>query len=869
MKFRFCRRFSVLVFSFLLCCCGCSRNFGSENLEEQFRELPVESRRLTGPLFWMHGDENETKQRLEEYLEIVADGGNGCFTAESRPHQDWLGPGWYRDLDICLQKAKQLDLKMWIFDERWWPSQSIGGKVPPRYAAKSLVGEAIDVKGPKLYESEGYDGERYIGTVAGRLNDNKEILGDTLVDLAAFINDGKLKWKAPAGNWQIIKFTHKQAPGLGQRGGKELSVDGASRDCTDWFIQEVYQPHYDHFKEDFGKTIVGYFYDEPETKGDWGTELDVILEEWGVDWKKAYVAYKFKLAGDDDIAGRYQYMEAIAEAWGRVMYGGMTEWCHEHDVLSIGHFMEHGNLYLRPSYCAGDMMRVQKYSDMGGIDLVVRQMYPGQRPQTIYQTPKLGSSISHVYGKKDDLAMCEIFGGYNQVLTYPQMKWLTDQHQVRGINFMIPHSFNPKSPYDRDYPPYFYNDGNEPRWPLYRVWADYTSRLSLLLTGGRHVCPAAILFSGNAKRVGKYVTPEDMSSVLQDALYDCDWLPFEAFEADASVDGKNIKLHKERYQVLIVPPTEVIPYATLAKAKKFFDAGGVVVGYGHLPSKSGAVGRSSAEIVKLRDAIWTSDAKVSAQVCKTNSAGGRSYFLPEKPDVKTITSVLNKDAGIPPVVEVLEGETGNWLHALHRVKDGKDIFLICNQDHVNDAKTFRLRVKAKGFPEIWDAMRNAIRSLEFDRNGDSVDFNLTLEPTESVMLVFNPNRRDLPGAITADDIRAGRVIPVIRKSEPAPAKPKLKPAKRITLSPVKADPFSGICNVPVDVSLDKSRVIIEMDELTPEEAARVTINDSYAGGFIGKPFRLDVTGYLKHGVNKIKIEPFAPKSVRLIVLEKK
>ena len=33
----------------------------------------------------------------------------------------------------------------------------------------------------------------------------------------------------------------------------------------DWFIQTVYQPHYDRFKADFGKTILGFFYDEPET----------------------------------------------------------------------------------------------------------------------------------------------------------------------------------------------------------------------------------------------------------------------------------------------------------------------------------------------------------------------------------------------------------------------------------------------------------------------------------------------------------------------------------------------------------------------------------------------------------------------------
>ena len=534
-----------------------------------------------------------------------------------------------------------------------------------------------------------------------------------MLDLAPFIKDGKLAWQPPQGKWRVVRFTHKQAPGLGQSGGKELSVDGASRDCTEWFLKTVYQPHHDRFKDDFGKTIPGFFYDEPETVGDWGTELNVILKEWGVDWKKAYIAYKFQLAGDDDAAARYQYMEAIAEAWGRVMYGGMSEWCRERGVVSIGHFMEHRQLYLRPDYCAGDMMRLQKYSDMGGIDLVCSQMYPGQRPRDIYQTPKLGSSISHVYGKKDDIAMCEIFGGYGQKLTYPEMKWLTDQHQVRGINFMIPHSFNPKAPYDKDYPPYFYNDGHEPRWPLYRVWADYTSRLSLWLTGGHHVCPVAILFSGNARRVGNYVTPEDMTTVLQDALYDCDWLPFEAFENDAALDGADITLHDERYQVLIVPPTDVITLPVLAKAKAFFDQGGVVIGYGRLPSKSGTVGTPSTEIEKLRRAIWGEDLKPSPSACNRNAAGGRAYILPEKPDVAMITAALHKDAGIAPVVEVLEGQTDNWLHVLHRVKDGSDVFLVCNQDHTGKAKIFQTQVQGRWLSGNLGrhAQRNPFRAL--------------------------------------------------------------------------------------------------------------------------------------------------------------
>ena len=91
-------------------------------LERQFRELPKESRRLVGPLFWLHGD--ETKQRLEMYVGKIAEGGNGCFTPESRPHNDWLGPGWWRDLTICLDAAKKHDLKMWIFDDVLWATST-------------------------------------------------------------------------------------------------------------------------------------------------------------------------------------------------------------------------------------------------------------------------------------------------------------------------------------------------------------------------------------------------------------------------------------------------------------------------------------------------------------------------------------------------------------------------------------------------------------------------------------------------------------------------------------------------------------------------------------------------------------------------
>jgi hypothetical protein len=708
-------------------------------------------------------------------------------------------------------------------------------------------------------------------------------------------------------------------------------------------------------------------------------------------------------------------------------------------VKSIGHFMEHANLYLNREFCAGDMMRLQGHGDMGAIDAVFDQFVMGKRvtrDAPYWQTPKLASSISHAYGKPDDVAMVEIFGARGQNLTYPEMKWWTDHMQVSGVNFLIPHSFNPRAPKDTDCPPYFYDGGFEPRWPLYRVFADYTSRLSLMLTGGRHVCPVALLYLGQSAQFGKHILPEQISESLQDALYDCDWLPFEVFERDMTVGRADLKLRNESYRVLIVPPVEVIPYPTLAKAKEFFDRGGVVLAHGFLPAKSATLGKTSQDIARLREAIWGKPTPGLA-VCKTSPGGGRSYLLPTQPTPEQLQQVLAGDAGIHPTLKVIEGATDHWLHILHRVKEGRDVFFIANQNHEGEPRTFRFLITAAGVPECWDAMRNEISAVPFSRKGKQVELSLTMEPNESVLLVFQPKKRALPPRHESGSGAGHKTIAVTRDPTPAlpepqppigsaptvtlrgclwtwypeadpaqaappgtryfrkqvtlPAGGKIRkaifagtadnsftlfingkeagqsdssaegwrnpveldvtahlhpgpnqlaivavnagdkpnpagligrlnvelesganmtecvskawkassektehwaeadfndsawPSARellpfggapwgmlgghLTLSPVKADPFFGHCDLAT-ADLKKARVYLELGALTPEIAARVTVNGYSAGGFIGKPARLEISKHLKPGPNTFRIEPFAPGSVRLVIYPK-
>jgi hypothetical protein len=88
----------------------------------------------------------------------------------------------------------------------------------------------------------------------------------------------------------------------------------------------------------------------------------------------------------------------------------------------------------------------------------------------------------------------------------------------------------------------------------------------------------------------------------------------------------------------------------------------------------------------------------------------------------------------------------------------------------------------------------------------------------------------------------------------------------LTVSPIAAaDPFEAECELPADVDLARVRISLEMEDPEPEPAARVSVNGKYAGGFIGRPCRVEVTPFLVKGTNTIRIEPFVPRAARLVL----
>ncbi|MBP5510792.1 MAG: hypothetical protein J6Z49_07745 [Kiritimatiellae bacterium] len=731
------------------------------DLAQDFSKPQGAVRENTGPLFWMHGTNITTS--LREMVGRVDESGQGILTIESRPHIDWMREGWWRDVNIVLDECKKRGMKMMVFDDYWWPSQGMGGKypIPEKYQCR-------DVKGTVYWSHEAPE----------------KVENEVARIVVKEIDKGVFK-PGLDGDKTII-YTWFTSKG----GYRFFTVNGLDEEAVDWFIKEYYQPYYDRYAKEFKDgTIPGFFFDEPQFRSWWGDALAKELKARGEDAGELLTALKFKLAEPEDQArALFRYHDARAEVWGRTMYGRQSDWCKKHGVYSSGHFLEHDDCYYSHVLAGGNVMQQMKYVEVPGVDLVCRQYYPNQRESVRHQIafgqmPKYASSTAHVYNRHNGKNWCEIFGANGQNLTYPQMKWMCDWHQYQGCYYLIPHSFNPRAPYDDDCPPYFYNGGKEPRYPLFRVWADYNNRCALLLSDGEHVCHIAQCVPGSSFHAGQTIRPEMFAFAIQDAQLDSDWMGYDVIET--ATIGKNPRTGrpalrttsgKEWYDILTLPATEYVPFAVLEKALAFAKAGGVVVGYGLRPINTPTLGKTALDARRVVNEIFTQPT---------------ALFIEGEPDGATLRAVLAKNypgTDQPLAVRAfdfkgLSAQDGRMLAVNHYVKDGAETLFIANQDVVRRRDLSLCTKWPVEKLELWDPMQGTIEKPAVE-NGL---VKLALEPNQAVFLVWPKTatsaalpRVDIPqGAVVAATVKETVAPVVIEGAEDKPSSAELNYAKWI------------------------------------------------------------------------------------------
>ena len=823
-----------------------------------FRKEHAMEKSYLCPLFWQH---HESENALRREIQMMNENGIGSFIVEARPHPHYLREEWWSDLRILIDEAEKRNMGVWIFDDGSYPSGTADGLIRkhyPQYTKKYLACRYVDAIGPMkgssvLIEPWLEKEEKLIAVVAGRRLDGLDLMDlESYMDVTEAVEDGILYWDIPEGEWRItiLKQTEK--------GGEEWTKDYLNPlepEGTQAFLDFVYEAHYEHFKEEFGKTIKGFFTDEPRfgSASNYHSHLgsrevipwsDTLLDELSGgglgDFKKLLPALFFE-SGERTPDVRFLYMDAVSRRFGTYFIGQIGDWCRAHKVRLIGHVIEENGAHARLGYGPGHYFRAMDGMDASGID-VVNNIYPG-RTQGKYLTmfndydtdfnhwglSKMASSAAHLDEKKHGLAVCEAFGAYGWSEGLKTMKWITDAMCVRGINTIIPHAFSPKEFPDPDCPPHFYAGGNNPQFPLFHKWSSYANRVCDRISGGTHIAPAAVLYHAEAEWGGAYEPFEKVVKCLMQSQIDCDVVPADILcdREKTEIRRGSFSVNGEIYETLIVPYAEYLPPVMEDSLKELAGAGIPVIFVKEYPKR-----------FYLREEFVPEE----------------GMFCMKKEELASF--LYNRG-----IWDIHLSEPCEYLAYYHYRKGEKDFYFLVNEDIHRDVEA-EITFKEERTAIWYDAMENQRYRVKQGRTEGGRIVSVTLKPYESAFLVFGESdleevkeRTDWRQKVQCQTLSGEGWDISMRSFGQGKA---FEPVSMRTLENLSAPNhfprFSGTIRYEKSFQGKAGKaVLISLGDVY--EAAQVFVNGTLAGEKICPPYQLEVDGKLiQDGENRLTVE---------------
>lgn len=825
------------------------------------------------PFFWQHG---EDKEILSEYMEKIHACGCGGVCVEARPHPDFVKDKWWEDVGFIIQQAKEKKMEVWILDDAHFPTGYANGMIAekyPQYLKTYLDCRRFDLAGPLKYarlnlrflkgrpfgkNDRGQDA--IFGIYAAKRADetvpgNDPVLPQTLTDLTDRARDGILYWDIPEGNWSVFVMLQTRS------GGEEATKDYLNplvKEAAHVLIEAVYEPHYEHFKEDFGTTVTAFFSDEPRFGNAKGTDKSIGRAEMVLPWctdldqklpfAKEYLPFLFADSSDGTMQEiRYAYMDTVTKLYSENFTQVLGGWCRDHGIKYMGHHIEDNGAHARLGYGAGHLFRAQKGQSFSGIDVIADQIAPGYSFHHDafatggndgvfyhYALAHLGASIAHNDPEKQGIAMCEAFGAYGWKEGLKWMKWITDHLLVRGINFFVPHAFNPKAYPDWDCAPHFYAGGHNPQFRYFHILIRYMQRMCWLMQGGIQDAPVAVLYPAEGEWTGQ---AQPLELVLREldtnqtgaAVVSLDDLTQQHLEDRAFWISKN------RYQCLIVPAMKTIPQQLAQKLLEMLNSRIPVLFADSYPSQ--ITGGSMELLEKLREQARCIPLKEIPGAC------GKW---------KTVrTSEFQKD-----------------LACYHYIQPDGGLYMLFNENPTK-VLTAELSLPGNQKPAVYHAFTNTLQMLPARCENNSLHISVSLSPYESMVILMQDSWDGYPvqpawkGTVQKKEQLQGEWKLSFADAKSDTGFPDASGFKDIgtrkELVPLSCEPEfadkTGILRYEKTFAWKKesgSRVFLDMGMVY--ETAEVFLNGTSAGVCICPPYRVEITDVIEEGENELVIE---------------
>ncbi len=680
---------------------------------------------------------------------------------------------------------------------------------------------------------------------------NEAITSNDIVDITQFTDStGRLVWKAPKGNWRILRFGYSLTGKMNHPASPEatgLEVDKMSAEAVRRYIS-TYLASYDfvmHSKE--GKNpLTNLLIDSYEAGITNWTPL--MAEEFkarrGYDmipWMPALTGFIIESSEKTD-RFLFDWRRTIGELIEQNLYRQIADTMK---ARNMGTYMEsHESCRVYET----DGMAVKQYCTipMGAMWASEPVMHMNDSGETGKQGDiRESASVAHIYGQNlvaaESLTSNGTDGdGLAYSLTPNQLKPAADLEFASGVNRIVIHD-SAHQPVDDKIPgqgleiygQWFHR--HETWAEQARPWIDYLSRTSYMLQQGHYVADVAYYYGDDNNVTGLFYAnqPEVPNTVSYDYVNTPALIGQMSYK-----NGQIITPSGMTYRMLALDKnTERITIPALRHIAKLVD-GGIPL-CGKRPKQVLSLTDNQEEFDTLVAYIWDRQ--------RTNVFENTS-----------IDAAL-KAVGIGPDMEC---NTMDSLRFVHRHTSQAEIYWINNRCY--QTRTLNAKFKITGMaPYLWHPETGHISRLAYTIKDGYTHINLHMTPAEAYFIVFR-NCDDTtaePSTVTPTDTSTIVLTnPWTVSFQPGRGAP--NKVEMTTLYPLNESTdegiryFAGTATYQTTVKLSKPQIhkkqlYINLGKVSA--LAEIIVNGKNLGTVWHAPFGTEITQAVKSGINNIEI----------------
>ncbi len=652
---------------------------------------------------------------IDKFLQKLAELGNGGIVTNVGFNQYLVDPKQWDILRYGIQKAADLGLHIWLYDEKGYPSGTAGGYVTranPEFVALGLACYPHLVKaGDEICIPLPVSCRKFVW--AGASKNWANAASSELISLADKVDEWQtLRWTPPPGDWTVI-YLAERVMYEGTHASRNVSefknyINLLDEGAVKAFIRVTHEAYARELGDSLWKHIDAIFTDEPSFMTQYLPEIPeryvgkipvldgLVFQDRppAVPWVAGFLDEFEKTNGYSLLPQLYalffsesaeacqvrqDYYQSVTSLYCRAFFDQVQSWCKGKGILSSGHVLLEESILDHPVY-EGSLLATLKAMDLPGIDMLNSDpqdmLHTASYMGESFMAVKQAASAAHLAGRD------RIHSESSDWVQRNVGRIASLQERIGQANLQFALGVNVITSY------FSWHELGEEAWKKYN---EVVGRLGLLLTGGKHVCDVAVLYPIRSlwssflpplepmtdwaarpvrtdwARKTSQEYPRLVGELLKNQV-DLDIIDEESI-CEAKIQDGMLIVGNESYRVVVLPSVQALGLKTAQMLEQFTEKGGIVLSSGDPPVLSNS-DENTLELCKLMDRMF--------------APGGRGKVLPLERMALEIKDRCGSDFQ-------LDQPNRNILYQ-HRELESRQIYFIanCSPEPVRIKPSFRL-----------------------------------------------------------------------------------------------------------------------------------------------------------------------------------